>query len=1232
MTKADQEWFYGLQSAYPNFKLGLLTADDIGELLVGPAAILRESYFGELVVTPDVLAQQHAVAVAPVKRKFQPEVHQTALVETQLRRYLGGHEAWDVLTKLADDLRAASLAIDSCVDSLPAPLLARVSELVQSAKSIADDLDGLHGALAVGDLPAIRQLLASDMSSPDVHRKTLAKLRNARSPAALIGANLLADLHSARHQLAELRKSVAAESVAVLAAAGYGKSELAIKLTLPDGEFPGGVLFLGNALHTGQTLDHLAQRFKISGRQVSTFERLLEAIDAAGQRAGRRIPIVFDGLNESEDPRNWKDLLASAQVMLKGFPYVLLVVTLRTEFVGDCLPEGIERIELQGFVNNPTALADYFAFYKIDATDADLPLEQLEHPLTLRIFCEVANPARQHTVGVEALPNSLTTLFSRYFDAAATRIADASPGSKRIYREDVREALVLVGELLWNGNGRDADFKELRAGLRERGDWDVSVVRSLESEGILMRVESQEGRQRIAVVYDLMAGQLIAEHLLESENIEAWLGDPANAARLDPNDKEGRHTLAHDTLRALVDLFPLRAHRRQLWQVVPQRLVLYSLYLSSFADPAHINRETVNEFAAQASARIGFAKALFSRLRSTRAALAHPLDAHFLDELLRKMPASRRDLSWSEWILGQHEKAVDDLESLRARWKAGKGDHREIVRARWVMWILTTTDRYLRDVATRALHALALRQPAEYFGLMVESLSAPDPYVPERMCAAGYGAALCGWSDVDSPMAAALPNVARALVENMFLPSAPSPTRHVLLRQNCLGIIALARRVEPTCIDAVALQYLSAPFADLPCPFGGPTPFSEQQIEEADDAAIGMDFGNYTIGSIVPGRHNYDFDHVEYRKTRRDIVERMLQLGYEPKAYEAVDSNKGSSSRARSEKRKVDRYGKKYGWIAYFEMWGWRLDHNLLREWRSSDRPSDTGIDPTFPGPVLSWDPSLPDLFSASPDEMRTWIQDGPAPDYGSLLHLSDVAGTTGEWLMLDGYIDGTANNNYRNVFTFVRAMFVKRADVELLMEVLGAMTNPGNDAILQIPQHYYTYAGEMPFGGPPDALNLSKGTSAAAPERADTPPYDEAVVSVQLPVHQYAWESYHSELNNSNGAVLPCANICEAFGLRYCPGSWDLRDAHGAASLYRELGEGSTTLSGHVAYMRADVLRKYLDDTGQALVWMIWGERGQHFRGHTKHGIDLHEAFASGKHIHKRWIVWVDPHAKPTS
>ncbi|WP_206360806.1 hypothetical protein, partial [Pseudomonas viridiflava] len=117
----------------------------------------------------------------------------------------------------------------------------------------------------------------------------------------------------------------------------------------------------------------------------------------------------------------------------------MLVVTLRNEFAQMCLPEEFSQVEHNGFQGDPQAAIDkYFEYYEIDATEADLPIEFLQHPLTLRIFCEVANPKRQHLVGVEALPSSLASLFEAHFNKVADRIAELSPAARRVYQDEAQ--------------------------------------------------------------------------------------------------------------------------------------------------------------------------------------------------------------------------------------------------------------------------------------------------------------------------------------------------------------------------------------------------------------------------------------------------------------------------------------------------------------------------------------------------------------------------------------------------------------------------------------------------------------------------------------------------------------------------------------------------------------------------------------------------------------------------
>jgi len=1216
LTKADQKWYYGLASVYPGVKLALNTSDDVELLLSGVAANLRESYFGELVITPQTLADQYKVAAAPYRHRYQPEVHHVVPTEEALLRCQLSHTVWISLCDLADRLNAQAGEIKADFGSVPTKLHPGLSELLTQSAAAASVLKDIHDAIRLGDIAAIKQLSAAGIDNPQRHRQLVARLRSARSPCALVGANLLADIYAADSELAALRDLVEIRAAAVLAPAGAGKSELSLRLTCPTAELLGGVILFGKDLHAGQDLDDLVRSFKIGGKAAQSFEQFVEAVDAAGQRAGKRLPVVIDGLNEAEDPRDWKEPLFRADELLKRFPHVLLIVTLRDQFSGDCLPEGMSSFAMNGFEDNPRAAIDkYFEHYKIDATDGDLPLEFLQHPLTLRIYCEVANPERKHLVGVEALPRSMSALFSEYFRRLVARVAAQSPSSRRLYQDEVLDALRKLGEELWERGSRGIEQRIARKSINDADSWNESLLRSLESEGVLIRLSNGTGRFGVAFTYDLMAGHVIAEYLLYRDDIAEWFSSPANISKLSSGDRDS-HPLATDIFGALAGLFPVRKRGRQLWQVLPTSLVSSALLLSAKGDPAHINRETVDRFSDEMIASSGFAQAAYPLLRVTRAASAHPFDADFLDGVLRRMTNSARDLSWSEWLRKNDKLCRKDVIDLNVKWARGGMDRKELARARWVMWMLTTTSRYLRDLSTKALHTFALAMPEPFYELALKASTISDPYVPERAFAAAYGAALSAWSDESNTTTRSiLPIVARSVFISYFSDHAVTPTRHALFRQYCLGIIALARRIDSSCLSHEEAKYLEPPFSHLPSPFDKPPRTSTKKIEAADDEAISMDFGNYTIGRLVADRSNYDFKNTEYVKVRKAIVVRMLQLGYDPELFQEVDKTMWSSSRHDEDGTKVDRYGKKYGWIAYFEMWGVRSDNNLLSEWRGDERTVDADIDPTFLGAVKSWDPVLPELFVGSPQKIAEWIVDGPVPDYGSLLQPSVVDDVVGDWVLLEGFLEETAKTDYRNVFTFMRGILVERDQVSKLKKVFDSMEYPGNDAIASVREQYYKYAGEMPFDSVP---GIPSSVTDSEQKMVSTDRWTGNGVPVEVPVHVYSWESYHSKLNPESGAFFPSPAICQATRLGFRPYQWDLYDQEGVGSLYRRLKGRDDSVRGRIAYVRADLLDQYLEATNKALVWLIWGERGEHYRGRSGIDRDLYHVYDQHKHIHK--------------
>jgi hypothetical protein len=1069
LTERDQAWFRSLQT---HMRLHLWTAAEVEEHLSGPAEVLRGTYFGELVLTPTSLAELHTQSVAPIKRRWQPEVHQVVDAERALRRALGAVAAWSDLDGLADRLEvgAASFAPDS-VD-LPSTLAERAREFVAAAREISGALKETYEALQRGDYEVLQQNLAGRTAPSREWDAFVRQLRAGRHPSVLPATNVLADLHTGHDALVWLREELEGRLVAVIADAGCGKTELAAQITAPTDDRPAGVLLHGRDLHSGKNLDDLARGVIIHARPVASFEALVAAVEAAGERARRRLPIVIDGLNEAEDPRDWHAPLAALPVLLSRYPHVLVICTLRSAFASEALPDDLDRLEIPHFEDDTAdAVRRYFQYYRIDPADAELPWALLRHPLTLRLFCEVTNPERTRTVGVEAMPGSLTALFDRYLEQVAERVSQLAPRTRRYYESDIRTALDEIGIALWEENERNLDLHALRRRLNDESrPWDESIVRALEHDGVLFREPGERpGRGRIAVLWDALAGHLIADALLSEHGgtaFEAWVNSTDVLAAL-AGDLSERHPLATDTFRALVGLFPRRMHRRQLWSLLHERPRKEALYYAAWLERAYLDQETVSELSAVVVEAPSYHGDLLDRLWMTRAARSHPLDADFLDRVLRPLGMAERDLRWTEWLRRRQEEVIKDLQDLEQRWRSEKKrEARDVLLARWVMWTLTSTVRLLRDHATRALYWFGCEDPRGLFDLSIESLSINDPYVSERMVAACYGVAMTLWADPQATQVrAALPSFANALLDEMFVPGAPHSTRHALTRDYAVGVLAVASKAAPTCVSDERLRFAESPFSHLPSPFPPAAEIAESDVKGADQA-IHMDFGNYTLGRLIPDRSNYDYKNPAYLDVRLQIEYRITELGYLPSRFGPID-DEISDRTWRAESRggsKIDRYGKKYAWIAYYEMYGLREDEGQLSEWRAGERCSDADIDPSFPEPARTWAPPRPDPFAASPTHPRAWLVDGATPDYDDLLQREEVDGIEGPWVLLDGFVEQSANDDARQVFSFLRGVLVKQSRVTKVIDAFNVREYPGNDAIPSERDDHYVFAGEIPW------------------------------------------------------------------------------------------------------------------------------------------------------------------------
>jgi hypothetical protein len=269
LTKSDQKWFYGLTKTP---KLILYTSTDVENLLGGPALLLRETYFGELILRPNDLQELHDRSVARVAGKWVPEVHQPVDAEREIRRKLAEIHSWESLKPLLAELATAEKSIRN-ISRLPIAIKASVVSLADTAHTFAKALESVNAKLSRGDFGELREELAGRPEIPfEALSVCLRQMRSRSLDCALHATNTISDIKLARASLDDMATIWDTTLVAVLAPAGGGKTQLSAEITKATSERSAGLLLHGQDLGASDTLDEFTRAVTIQGKPVQSME------------------------------------------------------------------------------------------------------------------------------------------------------------------------------------------------------------------------------------------------------------------------------------------------------------------------------------------------------------------------------------------------------------------------------------------------------------------------------------------------------------------------------------------------------------------------------------------------------------------------------------------------------------------------------------------------------------------------------------------------------------------------------------------------------------------------------------------------------------------------------------------------------------------------------------------------------------------------------------------------
>ena len=653
---------------------------------------------------------------------------------------------------------------------------------------------------------------------------------------------------------------------------------------------------------------------------------------------------------------------------------------------------------------------------------------------------------------------------------------------------------------------------------------------------------------------------------------------------------EQRHPLAEDVRIALVGLLPRRFHSQQLWRFAPDNARDAALVQTVDLESALLDSETTDELE-HLIRRWGPPQSRcrhpFDRLWEIRDGVDHQLNARFLDRVLTDMSVAHRDLHWTEWGRVNAEGLLEDLNGMEAHWVATDvRDHVDDLNAQAVAWLLTGTHLTLRDRATRALHRYGRPDPSRLFALSSAMLDGNDPYVTERLLGASFGAATVHQMPDPGGAFERTLRVWLGELKRRYLGSdAVSPTSHQLTRQYIGGLFEFAEQLHPSAVpesvDPNALSFAAGPGLE-------PIAKDDERADECNET-FGMDFENYIVGPLYEDRGNYEMSHAGLLAGMADIRARLWDLGWRSVSHSEIDKRIASDQWHRHGRPdRTERYGKKYGWIGYYELAGRLDDRGELRDraW-TSGRGVGPDIDPTFPEVPPALEVLLPAWASGGPADDATWYCEAPVEIPDELFVADELGGEAGPWVLVEGFLEHRDPQLGRRVWGFVRGVLVAADDATTLKDQLEARRYLGNDFVPAAPSDHSSFAGEIPWsarfeaagtlehGKPPYLVNVS--------ERWGHPGLE-----IELLGHGYDIEAGRTTTNLASGHWVPSHNVASKLELRQRPGTLDLvgLDGRGASVTL----DGPTSFDGKLLYIRRDLLAKY--GGARALVQIAWGER----------------------------------------
>lgn len=600
-------------------------------------------------------------------------------------------------------------------------------------------------------------------------------------------------------------ESACTKQLLLIGEPGIGKSHLLCDISLSrlENNLP-TIFVLGQHYQGGNPVDFLKRELDLINVEDSTF---FSALNACGEAYKTNVLIIIDAINEGKYNNEWQDWLSGFLSEIVDYDNISIIISCRSTYVDYLIPEDVvsnitkeTHTGFKGYEHRASSI--YLNKHGISKPSVPILPTEFTNPLFLKTCCQAIKKdgLKEFPKGLDGLVN----IFEFYIASAQRRIAIVK--KYRNFETVVKNALLALAERLFPNeifgvNALEAieiiNSVDTRSNIGE-SLYDLMLHEGVISEDIFYDYKSKNNTDAIPVVrftYERLSDYLIARKItekVEENSIKSFI--ESNEFKILTSGSYYKYL----GILSAINIIFAEKFKLEFIEYLPEKMDDEYFFSEVFVKTL-VNRS--------ASSFTGRTLQLFNNIPKIcyednridiLIALStepnHILNGFLLNRFLKKLDLPIRDHIWSIHIANSDfvEEEHDTESNLRSIIEWALSDAIKLAQkdrlylcALTLGWVFSTTNRRLRDDATKAVANILCQIPDKIIDFIENFYQINDPYIDERVYASVYGA-LTNINDFNC-----CEKIINWILEYHFINKEIYP--HILLRDYLVSILLWAK-------------------------------------------------------------------------------------------------------------------------------------------------------------------------------------------------------------------------------------------------------------------------------------------------------------------------------------------------------------------------------------------------------------------------------------------------------